>query len=148
MKKRPKETHSGIPEPKRGPAPPSLILRLHLIIAPHSLSICRRSPRVILALGAATARLIIALRLRRGLRLALRLRLRRLDGAVPSLRRMLDRLASDVVVPGPAALDIPARCCIPGHRLVRDAVVVGVGVFEDDVPGVQETGDVAETAQG
>lgn len=144
MKKKPKETHSWIPEPKRGPAPPSLILRLHLIIAPHSLSICRRSPRVILALGAATARLIIALRLPSGLRL----RLRRLDGAVPSLRRMLDRLASDVVVPGPAALDIPARCCILGHRLVRDAVVVGVGVFEDDVPGMQETGDVAETAQG
>lgn len=56
--------------------------------------------------------------------------------AVGSGWRLLGRLVRHVVVRHAAAFHIPAASWTSGDGLVAWIVVVGLGVFEDDVPGM------------
>lgn len=71
----------------------------------------------------------------------------RIQRPIASLRRGRHGLMRHVVVGDMGVFDIPAPV---GARdgLVVGVIVVRLGVFEDDVPGVEETGDVAQTAEG
>lgn len=51
----------------------------------------------------------------------------------------------NVVVCGLATLEVPSWATRVG--LVTDIIVIRLGVLEDDVPCVEETGDVAKTAE-
>lgn len=59
----------------------------------------------------------------------------------------LVRLVRDVVVCHAAVFHVPAARRTPGDGLVAGVVIVRLGVFEDDVPGMEQTGDIAEAAK-
>lgn len=112
------------------------IISLNLVITPHCFSIGRRRPRVTLTPSMAAIP-------------GGPLFLRRLHGPIsPLRRRSLARLVRNIDVRDTATFNIPPRLGSPVDSLVLDAVVVWFGVLEDDVPGVQETWEVAETAEG
>ena len=125
-----------------------LILRLDLVITPHSLSIRRR--RIALA-AVATGTLttitgsvfiVVLLRSRR------RRRLWSSNGTVgPQRWGLVGLVGGNVVVSHTTMLKVRSGGRA-GDSLVVGVVVIGLWVFEDNVPCVEETGDVAETAEG
>lgn len=130
-----------------------LILRLHLMIPLHSLSIRRRSMSMTLAAALTTLTTTVWLiRVWCGSRRILGSWCARLvsNSTVGSpSRRVLVGLAGNVVVchaPLFRVLSRTARTARDG--LVVGVIVIGLWVFDDYVPCVEETGDVAEAAKG
>lgn len=70
------------------------------------------------------------------------------DRAIRPLRGVLKRLVRDIVVGHATVLEVAALTRAAGDGLVGHIVIVWLGVFEDDVPCVNETGDVAQEAKG
>lgn len=136
------------------PFPPChhLILRLHLVVPLHSLSIRRRSMSMTLAAALATITTVWLIRVWCGSRRILGSWCARLvsNSTVGShSRRVLVGLAGNVVVchtPLFRVLSRTARTARDG--LVVGIIVIGIWVFDDYVPCVEETGDVAEAAKG
>ena len=99
---------------------------------------------------------LLRLFLRRGLPLLsvmLLLPKRRSSPVRPLRMRMsllsLRRFVRNVVVRHTAALGVPAMS-VPGRNalVALCVLVIGLGMLEDDVPGVYEAGEVAEAAEG
>lgn len=100
------------------------IISLNLVITPHCFSIRRRRTRVTLIPTVAAI-------------FTSSLFLRLLHGPVSSLRRRsLARLLRNIDIRDTSTLDVPPRLGTPVDSLVLGAIVVRLGVLEDDVPGV------------
>ena len=130
------------------------LVGLHLMITPHRFRIRWGRTRLIrgvvvaVVLAAALATITAAttvLILGFGGRLCGRSL--RIDGAITPLGWKLRRLVRDVVVGHAATFDV-----VPGprpwNRFVVGIVVVGLRVFNDYVPGMEESGDIPQATEG
>ena len=70
-----------------------------------------------------------------------------LHSAVSALRRILRGLVRDIVVGDVSILEIASLTPAPGDGLIGYGVIVGFGVLENDVPGVNQTGKEAQRTQ-
>ena len=127
--------------------PGLFIVRLDLVITFHSLSIRRRCIALTVATGTLTGIAVSGF-------IVARLRSRcwgslwTSNGTVgPQCWGLVGLVGGNVVVSHTTMLKVRSGGRA-GDSLVVGVVVIGLWVFEDNVPCVEETGDVAETAEG